>query len=119
MFDFHYATAGQKKDILCVVLTGELNEQSCDYLLACIEEQIHLGHTRVVLDCGRLTEISSLGLAMLVRVNARMRRVGGEAKLAAVPSLVAQVIRLVHLHHLFQMYPTAAEAVTAHERQTG
>src|SRR5262249_24506616 len=114
MFDFHYEKVGKNKDIVAVVLSGRIDEDNCNYLLKCIEGEIHEGQKKLILDCGQLEYISSIGLGMLVRVNARMKKIDGDVKLAAVHGAVAQVLTVVGLSRIFQIFPTVGDAITAH-----
>jgi anti-sigma B factor antagonist len=114
MFNFSYEKAGKNHDILAVVVSGTLDEDNCNYLLKCVEDEILEGRKKLILDCGPLEYISSMGLGMLVRVNARMKKLGGDVKLAAVQSAVAQVMTVVGLNRIFQLYPTVADAIAAH-----
>ena len=114
MFDFQYAKAGKNKDILAIVLAGTLDESTSHYLIDCVQEEVLEGCKKIILDCGRLDYISSMGLGSLVRVHSRMQKLGGDVKLAAVQGMVAQVIGIVGLNKIFQIYPTVSEAVAAH-----
>lgn len=114
MFNFRYEKVGKNKDIVAVVLTGKLDENNCSYLLDCVRDEILDGRKKLILDCGQLEYISSMGLGMLVRVNARMNKIGGDVKLAAVEGMVANVINVVGLGRIFQIYPTVEEAIAAH-----
>lgn len=114
MFDFQYEKVGKQQDILAVILTGKLDEETCSYLVDCVTEDILDGRKKLILDCGRLEYISSMGLGSLVRVNSRMKKLGGDVKLAAVHGVVAQVMGVVGLNKLFQIYPTVNDAIAAH-----
>ena len=114
MFNFHYEKVGKDNDIVAVVLSGRLDETNCNYLLDCVEEEILEGRKKLILDCGQLGYISSLGLGKLVQVNARMKKRGGDVKLAAVQGVVAQVMSVVGLNRIFQIYPTVGDAIAAH-----
>jgi anti-sigma B factor antagonist len=114
MFDFQYEKVGQSGDILAVVLTGTLDQSNCNYLLDCVAEEILEGRKKLIVDCGGLEFISSMGLGTLVRINSRMKKLGGDVKLANVHSFVAQAMSAVGLNKMFQIYPTVEEAITAH-----
>jgi anti-anti-sigma factor len=114
MFDFHYEKVGKDKDIVAVVLSGKLDENNCNYLLECVEDEILEGRKKLILDCGQLTFISSMGLGKLVQVHTRMKKRGGDVKLAAVQSVVAQVLSVVGLNRIFQIYSTVGDAIAAH-----
>lgn len=115
MFNFHYETVGKNKDIVSVVLTGTLVEENCSYLLDCVEEEVLQGRKKLILECGQLTYVSSMGLGMLVRVNSRMKKLGGDVKLAEVQGTVAQILSIVGLNRVFQIYPTVDDAIAAHD----
>ncbi|MFL5328024.1 MAG: STAS domain-containing protein [Gemmataceae bacterium] len=114
MFNFRYEKVGQSKDIVAVVLTGTFDENNCNYLLECVEDEILEGRMKLILDCGQLEFISSLGLGTLVRVHSRMKKLGGDVKLAAVHGAVAQVLGVVGLNRIFQIFPTVDAAIAAH-----
>ena len=114
MADFDYEWLGKDGDIVSVVLSGKLDAFYCDYVLKCVEHQIEEGYKKLILDCNDLEFISSLGLGMLMRVHARMKKLGGDVKLARVHGVVASAITLVHLDRVLHMYPTVEEAVAAH-----
>jgi anti-anti-sigma factor len=115
MFNFRYETVGQNKDIIAVILAGTLDESTCQYLLDCVKDEVLEGSTKLIIDCGGLEYVSSMGLGMLVRVNSRMKKLGGEVKLAAVHGPVAQVLKVVGLNRLFEIHPTVEAAIAAHE----
>ncbi|MGC3966745.1 MAG: STAS domain-containing protein [Pirellulales bacterium] len=114
MLNFEYENVGANQDIVAVVLSGTIDEANCSYLIDCVAEEVLDGRTKLILDCDQLEYISSMGLGMLVRVHSRMKKLGGDVKLAAVHGAVAQVLSVVGLNRIFHIYPTVAEAVAAH-----
>ena len=114
MFNFRYEKVGKNQDIVAVVLSGILDEENCNYLLDCVKQEILEDRTKLILDCGQLTYVSSMGLGMLVRINSRMKKLGGDVKLAAVQSAVSKILSVVGLNRLFQIYPTVDDAIAAH-----
>jgi anti-sigma B factor antagonist len=114
MINFHYEKVGKNQDIVAVVLSGVLDENTCSYLLGCVEDEILDGRKKLILDCGQVTYISSMGLGTLVRVNSRMKKIGGDVKLASVKGAVAQVMGVVGLNRIFQIYPSVDDAIAAH-----
>jgi len=114
MFNFRYEKVGKNQDIVAVVPTGRLDESNCSYLLDCVEGVVQDGRKKLIIDCGQVNFISSMGLGTLIRVHSRMKKLGGDVKLAAVQGPVAQVMNVVLLNRIFQMYPTVEEAIVAH-----
>ena len=115
MADFYYKEMGKDDDIICVVLSGRLDAEQCEYLLHCVQKQIENGCSKLILDCDGLEYISSMGLGMLMRVHSRMSKQGGDVKLACVRGIVAEGIKLVRLDKVLEMYTTVEEAVNAHD----
>lgn len=114
MLHFQYEHVGRDADIVAVVLSGTIDQENCNYLLECVAEEILEGRKKLILDCAQLEYISSMGLGMLVRVHSRMKKLGGDVKLAALQGAVAQIMNVVGLNRLFQIYPTVADAIAAH-----
>jgi anti-anti-sigma factor len=114
MFNFRYEKVGKNQDIVAVVLSGKLDEENCNYLLDCVKEEILEGRTKLILDCGQLNYVSSMGLGMLVRIHSRMKKLGGDVKLAAVQSTVSKILSVVGLNRIFQIYSTVDDAIAAH-----
>ena len=97
-------------DVLVVGLSGQLDTETCEYFFSCLEDQIESGHVNMIVDCRGLQFISSMGLAMLIRAHSRMKKRGGNVKLARVDGTVAKVIQTVQLDKLLNVYPTVHEA---------
>ena len=114
MSDFYYEQVGKDGDIISVVVSGQLDASNCEYLLDCVAGRIEDGHKKLILDCTDLTHITSVGLGILMRVHSRMKKQGGDVKLAGVKGTVAQVAALVKLDRVLHMYRTVGEAVAAH-----
>jgi anti-sigma B factor antagonist len=114
MFDFRYEKVGKDKDIVAVVLSGILDENSSNYLLGCVEDEILEGSKKLILDCAQVAFISSMGLGTLIRIRSRMQKIGGDVKIASVHATVAEVMRVVGLNRIFQIYPNVDDAIAAH-----
>jgi anti-sigma B factor antagonist len=91
-------------DILGIVLDGSLNTTTSEQFNQAIQSHLDQGRTKFIIDCRRVEYISSLGLGSLVALQARLRKKGGEVKLAGLYGLAADVIRLVGLDKLLNIY---------------
>lgn len=69
-----------------------------------IQNHLDQGRTKIILDCRNVDYISSLGIGSLVALQARLRKKGGEVKLAAVYGVAAEAIRIVGLDKLLNLY---------------
>ena len=91
-------------DILTIVLDGSLSATTSDQFSQAVQAHLDQGRTKIIIDCRRVDYISSLGLGSLVALQARLRKKGGEVKLAGLYGVAADAIRLVHLDKLLNIY---------------
>lgn len=110
MIDYETYTMGDANEILVIALSGLLDNDGSEFFLDCLKGQIEEGHKQIVIDCRDVSYISSLGLGTLVRAHSRVKKVGGNVKLARVEGLVAEVLIRVGLQKLFHLYPTVRDA---------
>ncbi len=75
-----------------------------------------MGQTgQVVIDLGRVSFISSAGMAMLLVKGKMLRQGGGKLSIAAPSTRVLEVLSLAGFHELFEVYPTLDEALSTLE----
>jgi anti-sigma B factor antagonist len=91
-------------EILAIVLDGSLNTTTTDQFNRAIQNHLDQNRTKIIIDCRNVDYISSLGLGSLVALQARLRRKGGEVKLAALFGVAADAIRIVGLDKLLSIY---------------
>ncbi len=90
--------------ILGLILHGDLDSASTPEFNRVIQQHLDAGHSRIVVDCRWLGYVSSLGIGSLVALQARLRRKGGAVKLCAIQGPVMEVLRLVRLDKLLDIY---------------
>jgi anti-anti-sigma factor len=91
-------------DILAIVLHGDLDSVSAPEFDRQIQGHLDAGRTKIIIDCRKMGSISSLGIASLVALQTKLRRRGGEVKLAAIFGRAMEIMRLVHLDKVFDIY---------------
>jgi len=91
-------------DILGIVLEGSLNTTTSEEFNQAIQNHLDQGRSKIIIDCRRVEYISSVGLGSLVALQARVRKKGGDVKLAGLYGLAADTIRLVGLDKLLGIY---------------
>jgi anti-sigma B factor antagonist len=91
-------------DILVIKLHGKLDAATTPDFNAEVDKHFQQGKRKVIIDCAHLGYVSSFGIGTLVTLQARLRKRGGEVKLAAIPSVVADVFKVVHLDKLLDIY---------------
>jgi anti-sigma B factor antagonist len=96
--------------LLVLKADGGLNSQTADEFVAKLERLIEAGLRRIIVDCSALDYISSLGIGVLVRLHKRLAAEGGDVKLAGIKSKVIQILSLVHLDSVLDIYPDVNRA---------
>ena len=96
--------------ILVLEVVGELDENTSEDFLDCIEEQIEKGHSRIIVDCTHLRYFSSYGIGTLIRVHSRMKKHNADVKLASLQRAAAQALRLTALDKILAVYTTVDDA---------
>lgn len=92
------------EDILVVKLHGNLDAATTEEFNTEVDKHFQEGKSKVIIDCAHVEYVSSFGIGALVALQTRLRKRGGEVKLAAINALVADVFKIVHLDRVLQMY---------------
>ena len=91
-------------DILVVYLRGNLDSATTDEFDDAVQKHFDEGKSKVIIDCAHLGFISSLGIASLVRLQARLNKRGGAVKLAALQGMAADILRAVRVDKMLDVY---------------
>ncbi len=92
---------------------GDLDGKTAETFFDGIAQIIDDGKRKLIIDCGRLGYVSSVGIAALMRTHARMKAKGGNVKLAALQSVVQSVLTTMRLDRVFDMYESIEGANVA------
>lgn len=96
---------------LIVAISGRLDYASAPDLRATIAKNIHEGHTRLILDLGRVPFIDSSGLGALVGGLKQARDAGGDLRIARPLPEVLDLLSLMRLDRILEPHPTLADAL--------
>lgn len=97
-------------------IEGYLDAHTAPSFESSIENEIRSGKIRLVVDCARLTYISSAGLGVFMSFLEEVREQGGDIKLAAITPKVFQVFDVLGFPKLFDITPAVKEAVEQFNR---
>lgn len=114
--EFYYR--GTDKDVLILSADGGLNSQTAEQFVDELQTLVEAGASKLIVDCTKLTYISSYGVGILIRLHKKLTEVGGEVKIAAVDSPIVKVLRLLRLDAVFQIYSNVREAREAFADQS-
>ncbi len=91
-------------DILAIVLGENLDTATTPAFEQEVQRHLDAGYSKIILDCRHLGYVSSIGIGALITLQSRLRRKGGAVKLAAILGPVMQLLRLVRLDKVFDIY---------------
>jgi anti-sigma B factor antagonist len=64
----------------------------------------------VVLDVAGLNQIDSTGVGIVVMCSGKLKKAGGELRLAGASGMVEKVLKMTSIDQIIHFYPTAAAA---------
>jgi anti-anti-sigma factor len=67
--------------------------------------------SRIVLLLSEVERLDSIGIGLLVRYAAKLRKRGGDIRLAAPPRFITDLLKLTMLSRVLQAYPTEEDAI--------
>ncbi len=98
------------RDLLVLKADGGLNSHNAEEFVGKLERLIEAGLRNIIVDCSGLDYISSFGIGVLIRLHKRLKSVGGDVKLAAIKSKLIQVLSIVRLDQILDIYPDVNRA---------
>lgn len=98
-------------DIIVITLDGYLDAHTAPQFETTIEDSINDSHNRIVVDCAKLTYISSAGLGVFMSFIEEAREQGGDIKVSGLQPKVAGVFEVLGFSEIFDITETIDEAV--------
>lgn len=95
-----------------LALAGFLDAHTAPRFEKAIEENLNAGRVKLIVDCARLTYISSAGLGVFMSFLEEIRDRGGDLKVAALGPKVYQVFEVLGFPALLDIQPTVEAAAT-------
>ena len=90
--------------IIVVKVNGKLDGSTMVDFNQEVEKHFQQGQKKCILDGSQLTYVSSMGIGAIVSLQAKLRMQGGDLKLAAIQDMVADILRIVRLDQLVDIY---------------
>jgi anti-sigma B factor antagonist len=107
----------QEKEVVTVVsLEGNVMQEDVTVFRSRLDDLLHNGKVRIVLDMNNVTYLSSMCLAVIVDMKSRLTAQQGDLKLASVNHLVRnlfEMTRLIKKIDIYESVDVAAEAFSA------
>ena len=93
---------------------GDINHHEMACVKNAISEHMRRLDVRLVLDLSTVDHINYMTLGVLVERAGRLRRVGGDLRLAAASPYLEKILRFTGVHHLFATYESVEEAAASY-----
>lgn len=94
-----------------LALSGRMDAENAPQLQEECDELIAQGHTRLVIDLGGLTYVSSMGLRIFLAVAKTLQSEGGTLQLCRLKGLVRQIFEITGLTQSFSVHETLESAI--------
>ncbi len=99
-------------DISVILLDGYLDAHTAPQFETAIQSEIDAGHFRIIVDCAKLTYISSAGLGVFMSFIEEVReQAGGDIKICGLTPKVQQVFDILGFPELYDMCDCVPTAV--------
>lgn len=103
--------SSEMKRVQLFEVSGRVDSTNASELGLAMDRAADEGRNHIVLDLGGVEYMSSAGLREMVRVLKRVKRSGGDLRIANPSDRVREVLELAGLDTIFEIYSTQVEAV--------
>lgn len=98
------------EDIAVLKLDGFLDAHTAPAFEQAIQKEMEAKRKRIIVDCEKLTYISSAGLGVFMSFIEELREDGGDIKISGVVPKVRQVFDILGFNSLFDIVDTIPDA---------
>ena len=92
-------------DLTILALEGYLDAHTAPEFENAVQRELEAGHKRLIVDCEKLTYISSAGLGVFMSFIEEIRESGGDIKICGAQPKVLQVFEILGFPELFDILP--------------
>ncbi len=107
-FSIHKST---QQGLSVLALEGYLDAHTAPEFEKAVQAEFEAGRLRLVVECSRLTYISSAGLGVFMSFIEEIRAAGGDIKICGLAPKVFQVFDILGFSALFDILPDLPAAV--------
>ena len=101
----------KKNDVVICKIDGEINLNTSPELRKAFEGVVHQNIKKVVIDFGGVPYIDSSGLATLIELFQRLKKIDGKLRICDMSEKVKNVFEITKLHKLFDIYDSQEVAL--------
>lgn len=107
----------QRGGIALLSLHGYLDAHTAVEFEGAIQRKVADGYVRIVVDCTKLNYISSAGLGVFMSFVEEVREKEGDIRISGLLPKVLQVFDILGFTEIFQLFPSADEAIASFEER--
>jgi len=98
-------------DIVVLEITGRITlGRECKQLEWAVENLVGEGRKKVIFDLTGVTNIDSTGIGIIVMSAGRMKKTGGELRVAGATTHVEQVLKMTNVDQIVGLHSTTTAA---------
>jgi anti-anti-sigma factor len=101
----------KNNDVVICVLEGEININNSPELRKVFEAIIKRNDKKVLVDFSRVSYIDSSGLATLIEMLQRLKKIGGLMRFSNLDQKIKNIFEVTKLHKLFAIFDTREDAL--------
>ena len=99
---FSISTTHQN-NISIITLDGFVDAHTAPQFENAVQTELDAGHVRIVVDCSKLSYISSAGLGVFMSFIEEVREMNGDIKICGLVPKVRHTFEILGFHDLFEM----------------
>ena len=96
----------KRNDAVVCFLEGEININNSPELRKAFDGLIAKSEKKVIIDFSAVTYIDSSGLATLIEMFQRLKKIGGRLRFSNMDQKIKNVFEITKLHKLFEIFDT-------------
>jgi anti-sigma B factor antagonist len=101
----------RKNDAVVCYLEGEVNINNSPELRKAFDGIINRNEKKVIVDFSAVSYIDSSGLATLIEMFQRLKKIGGKMRFSNMEQKIKNVFEITKLHKLFEIFDTQEMAL--------
>lgn len=94
-----------------IAASGDIDGESADVLRRCIDGVLDQGGRQVVVDLAEVGFMDSTGLLVLVSASNRLRKLGGDLRVASPSPVVLRLLGVTRMETVFSIFGSRDEAL--------
>ena len=104
-------TEEKNNGVVICMLEGEVNINNSGELRKAFDSIIKRNELKVIVDFSGVSYIDSSGLATLIEMFQRLKKIGGHLRFSSMDQKVKNIFEVTKLHKLFEIFDSREQAL--------